>query len=524
MKLHAIVDRRSMIVNLIIFLAIMLVINLCSLFVFQRFDLSRGHVYSLGKASKQAVKGLKDKVVIRAYFSKELPGELADAQRYTKDLLTEYQVYSKGKLSFEFVNNADPTKFMDDAKDNGMNPLSANVLSKDKWEQRLVFMGLSITYLGKTEIIPEIQSTEGLEYQITSKIRKITGTAGRKVAFFAEDIVLPGINMAPAQDRYTGLRDAIGANFKLVQTDLATPLDSDVGVLLFSGVQDSISTIQAYNLDQFIMRGGKAIILQSRNQINAQMNSAWPVDSNIFDMLESYGIYQKDNIVLDANCYRKQYGPYVSIFPFMPMIDHVSPDSPITTKLSQLLLSFPAELDTTKMVPGQKFQYLMKSSYHSGLISGPPYELNFDQFAGRSPEELLTDKPKNLAGLYTGKFNSFFTTMPPTDDPNYKASTDNGTVLFVSDANLLDFALRGADANLVFLLNAIDYLSSDAGLIEIRSRGYEASPLKEGIEPPQRAFVKWVNILLPALLLIGIGFMRATNRREDKKRIETMYE
>jgi gliding-associated putative ABC transporter substrate-binding component GldG len=517
-------DKQGVLVNLAILVGIMVAVNLISLFLFQRFDLSRGHAYSLGKASKKTVRDLKERVVIRAFFSKELPGELADAQRYTRDLLTEYQAYSHGKLTFEFVNNSDPAKFMEEAKDSGISPLSANVLSKDKWEQRLVYMGLVISHLDKTEIISEIQSTEGLEYEITSKIRKLAGVGERKVAFFAQDVVIPGVNLAPPRDQYENLRAAVNDNFQLVQTDLDTPLPSEVGVLLFKGVSDSLSVQQLYNLDQFIMRGGKAIILQSRNNASAKLNGAWPVDSNVFAMLESYGIYQKDNIVLDAKCLRRQYGPYMSIFPFMPMVENFNRDNPITAKLDRILLSYPAEFDTTHMKSGMKYQYLFRSSNHSGEITGPPYDMNFDKFAGRPPEELLTEKSKNLGGIFTGKFTSLFANNPPENDPNFKPYTDNGTVMFVSDTNMIDFALNGADTNLVLLLNAIDYLASDSGLIEIRSRGYEPSPLKEGIEPAQKLFVKWVNILIPSLLLIIIGFMRAGNRREEKKRIETMYE
>ena len=78
--------KRSNLFNIIVFVAIIIFVNLVSRSLFTRIDFSRGKIYSLSKSSKEAVKNLEDRLVVKAYFSKNLPGEIADARRFTQDL------------------------------------------------------------------------------------------------------------------------------------------------------------------------------------------------------------------------------------------------------------------------------------------------------------------------------------------------------------------------------------------------------------------------------------------------------
>jgi len=74
--------RKTNWLNLIIFIAIIVFLNLVSITIFTRMDLSKGKIYSLSKSSKEAVRNLEDRLVVKAYFSKNLPGEFADARRF----------------------------------------------------------------------------------------------------------------------------------------------------------------------------------------------------------------------------------------------------------------------------------------------------------------------------------------------------------------------------------------------------------------------------------------------------------
>jgi len=168
------ISKKSIITNLVIFVAILILVNLVSLSIFTRIDLSKGKVYSLSKASKQVAKNLEDRLVIKAYFSKNLPGEYADARRYTEDLLAEYQAYSKGRLRFEFLDPSDEDGLKEEAGKNQIYPVQMRVVENDKLEIREVYLGLAFLFQDKTESIPLVQNTRGLEYDITKLIKKIT--------------------------------------------------------------------------------------------------------------------------------------------------------------------------------------------------------------------------------------------------------------------------------------------------------------------------------------------------------------
>jgi ABC-type uncharacterized transport system involved in gliding motility auxiliary subunit len=74
-----------------------------------------------------------------------------------------------------------------------------------------------------------------------------------------------------------------------------------------------------------------------------------------------------------------------------------------------------------------------------------------------------------------------------------------------------------------FVQNAVDYLASESALIEIRSRGTEYRPLKE-IPTSARKIVKWINILLPSLLLIIFGILHYRAELKRRKYIGELYE
>ena len=146
--------KNAVITNTIILIAILILLNLVSLSVFTRLDLSKGKVYSLSKASKETAKNLDDRIVIKAYFSKNLPGELADSKRYAEDLLSEYQAYSHGKLRYEFVDPGSEEDLKIEAQKNQIFPVSMRVIENDKFEVREVYLGLAFLYQDKTALLP----------------------------------------------------------------------------------------------------------------------------------------------------------------------------------------------------------------------------------------------------------------------------------------------------------------------------------------------------------------------------------
>jgi ABC-type uncharacterized transport system involved in gliding motility auxiliary subunit len=71
------------------------------------------------------------------------------------------------------------------------------------------------------------------------------------------------------------------------------------------------------------------------------------------------------------------------------------------------------------------------------------------------------------------------------------------------------------------MVNAVDYLSDETGLIDLRTKAVTARPLKE-VDEGRAAFLKWLNFLLPVILIIIYGVIR--NQRNRSLRVKRMEE
>ena len=488
--------------NLIILIAIIVFLNLVSLTLFSRFDLSKGHVYSLSKASKETVRVLEDRLVVKAYFSKNLPGEYADAYRYTRDLLSEYQAYSRGKLRFEFIDPTNEENLKEEARKNQISPVQMRVVENDKLEIREVYMGLVFLYQNKTEAIPLIQNTRGLEYDITSTVKKITAQGMKKLAFFQTEPPppqnIPG--MPPQQEEFGTVRQMLSESYEVNVIDLTQPVTDDVDVLFFTGIKDSLSYDQLYNLDSYITSGGNVLFYQDRINADIQNQTAKPIDSNLFDLLRSYGINIKSNIVADAQCGQVQIQRMQGIFrvmtpvfyPFFPIINNVNKDNLIVKNLDQMQLIFTSEIDTTKIAEGIEFEPLLFTSASSGEVKAPRFDISVNQFMNANLGQMFIDPPKIVSGIYTGSFPSFF----KTGEEDEIIDSPVARILVLPDREFIeDAGAVSVPGNLDFVLNSVDYMASESTLIEIRSRETEYKPLRE-LSNPVRKTVKWLNILI----------------------------
>ncbi len=519
--------------GLIIFLAIIVLVNLVSISIFYRIDLSKGHVYSLSKASKEVVKNLDDRLVIKAYFTKNLPDQLADTRRFVRDLLSEYQAYSHGKLRFEFIDPGDEEKLKREAQKNQIQPVSMRVAEHDQFTVKEVYLGLAFLYEGKTETIPLVQNTQGLEYDITSTIKKITSIGLVKIAMYAKE----DPNVKEMMQRFRGIsnnyqtvREMLSKNYEIQNTDLNDKIKDDVKMLIFAGTKDSLSDKQLYNLDQFVMRGGKLLVFQDRIDANIQNQTANPIKSNIFTLLSSYGIKIKSDIVEDADCnaiqVQRRQGFFSIATPvkYPPLIvaNNVNKKNVIVKNLDQIQLIFASPIDSTGIAKGVKFTPLIYSSNHSDLITGPRYNISYMNFMRKDLESMLQGGPYILAAMYQGKFKSYF--ADNADYKDAKKESENSTIIVVGDSDFITELGAGKNpSNIDFCLNSVDYLSGNDILIGLRSREVAYKPLKE-LTPSGRKIVKWINVLLSAILLIIFGILRYKAELKRRKHIGEVYE
>ena len=535
------------------YLAAVVIINLISLNLFFRLDFSKGSVYSLSPSSKTTVRQIEDRMIVKAYFTEKLPPQFASIRRYTRDLLEEYKTASNGRFRYEFINPTDENRLKEEAQRSGVPPVNVQVRENDRIEVREAFLGLVFHYNGKTETIPLVQETRGLEYEITKAINKIASIGMHRVAFFGLTPDMPDDPrmrfFMQQQDKFQNAKESIRQNYELVDAKLTEPIPNDVNTLVFTGVVDSLTTQQIYNIDQFLMKGNSVIFFQDRAMTDLQNQSAVPIQSNIFDLLSHYGVYINDNLVMDANSAQINMQTRQGIFtvntpvhyPFFPIANNVNTHHPIVSQLSQLQFLFVSEIEGSLISPDVNFTPLIFTSDQSSTSPGPYYNIGVHQFMNRDNYmNRLQDGRKVLSALYEGKFTSIFGQNDPGLGSGFITETNNGKIIVL--ANMDFISTTGAaqnPSNMNFLMNAIDYLSNNQALIALRSREVINKPLQiekvvntTGLEPLEaekkmnktRNFIKYTNIILPSLLLILFGLYKIRAEIIRRKRIKEIYE
>jgi ABC-type uncharacterized transport system involved in gliding motility auxiliary subunit len=164
----------------ILYAVVIVLLNVAGLTLFFRFDLTANRIYSLSDASKQAVATLSEPLNIKVFFSKNLPAPHNNTERYLRDLLTEYAAQAGRYFNFTFYNVSQETDMGDQANQNremardyGISPVQIRVMENDELKFKNAYMGLVILHGDLIEKIPAITATDGLEYQLTSAIRKL---------------------------------------------------------------------------------------------------------------------------------------------------------------------------------------------------------------------------------------------------------------------------------------------------------------------------------------------------------------
>ncbi|HMK38220.1 MAG TPA: GldG family protein, partial [Bacteroidota bacterium] len=121
-------------------LAILIALNIISIRIFARFDLTRNSQFTLSEASKSLVRSLDDKVTVRAYFTEDLPAPYNNNRRALLDELNDYRAYARGNFQFEFVDPSGEKGEMD-AQQQGIAPLQVQVIKEDKAQVQRAYMG-----------------------------------------------------------------------------------------------------------------------------------------------------------------------------------------------------------------------------------------------------------------------------------------------------------------------------------------------------------------------------------------------
>ena len=540
----------------LILLLLLIVVN----YIFSQFhfraDLTAEKRYTISEPTKKMLKGLNDKVEVTVLMAGDLPAGFKKLARSTSDMLDEFREIGGNNISFRFErpgDKLDDTARMylyDSLRRLGINPTNVKAQTKEGEgeDQRLVFPGAVISYKDRTVGVDFLQGQnfEGglsslnnaealLEYKLANSIHKITQDTIPLIGYLSG-------NGEPLDYRvYDLIENTLRPNyaFRIIPVDSVAVIPPVFNALMIVKPIRRFSDAQKLKIDQYVMNGGKVIWMI--DNLYASLDSlqrsegqfiAFDLGLNLEDLLFRYGIRINQDLVQDLQSDKipSVIGstggkPQIQTlpWPYFPLLRNTT-NHPIAKNLDYVVAEFPHSLDTVK-ADGIKKTVLLSTSPDARVLHTPA---RVEWASIRNEEDLKTfNKPYiPVAYLLEGNFNSLFAnrisgasadSLSAAGSPFRNATKTANKMIVIGDGDLVMNAISESEgplpmgmnkytkqqyANREFLLNAVEYMVDNSGLLETRGKDYTLRLLDKARYEDNKTSWQLLNILLPILLVI----------------------
>jgi len=544
---------------------IIVVINLAGHFVFKRFDLTADKRYTLSQTSLNIVSEVKEPLYIDVFLEGEFPGEFKKLQTETQQLLEEFKSQNSN-IIFQFVNPLEDEeqkdKTMQSFIERGMIPVNVTVNDKGQQTQEVVFpwavatcgnrsikVPLLKNMMGASTAEKVVSSVQHLEYAFANAINTVSKEKQKKVAVIKGNGELHDILIA---DFVKSVRDNYYIGTFTLDSVAKSPNETlkylkkyDLAVI--AKPTEAFTDEEKEVLDQFIVNGGKTIWLV--DQVNMEMDSlynqtgsnlAFPRDLNLNDMFFKYGVRLHPELIKDLMATpialatgeqgsATQYTQYPWFF--SPMI-YPTTKNPIVSNLDGIKFEFSSPIEPLKN--DIKKTVLLQSSQYSKLV-GTPSEINLKMVSERPEQKDFIGKGNYpVAVLLEGQFHSMYENrVLPFKDNTFKNIGKDNKMIVISDGDVIKNQLDknfqplelGYDkwtnnlyANKEFMMNCVNYLLDDNGLINIRSKEVDLPILDKEKVYANYTYSQIITVAVPIviLLLFGVVFTILRKRKYSK--------
>lgn len=492
--------KKTTLSTILLIAGILLLLNVLSQSFFHRFDLTADKQYTLSNATKNILTDLESPVTVTAYFSEDLPPDLQKIRRDFQEMLVEYSNTSKGMVDYQFVNPNESPETEQEAGQSGIRPVMINIREKDQSKQQRAYLG-AVLKMGdqQPEIIPVISTGSGMEYSLTTSIKKLAVINKPVVG------IVQGHGEPVLQD-LAQVYQSLSILYAIEPVDLGTPDLSRFKAIAMVAPKDSIPPSHFANLDTYMAGGGSLFLGINRVEGNLQDQTGSVVTTGLENWLATKGINVEPSFILDAQCgtvsVQQRQGFFMMNtpvqFPYLPLINSF-PDHPITKGLEQVILPFASPINYTG---GGTFTPFLTSSAKSASSPAPTTFQVVDKQWSASD---FTMSNLAIGGIID--------------------EAGSGRIIVIGDG---DFPVSGQQGrgqsqdNISLMVNSIDFLSDDTGLIELRTKGVATRPIVEeylGEENAgKRSTMKYLNFGLPILLILLYGFIRSQKARNLRMR------
>ncbi|MEZ4840467.1 MAG: gliding motility-associated ABC transporter substrate-binding protein GldG [Flavobacteriaceae bacterium] len=528
---------------ILVFIAL-IAINFAASKLYKRFDLTSDKRYTLSKTTENIVKNLQETAFVNVYLEGDFPAEFKRLQIETKQYLEELSAINSN-IKFRFI---DPIDDAESLIKEGLEPSRLSVQEGGKVSEAVIFPWATIEYKDKKENISLLasqtigsqeeqlqNSIQNLEYAFSDAIHKVTSETKQKIAILKgngelEDIYLAGF-LLKLRQYYTLAPFTLDSVNVHPQKTLEQLTGYDLTII--AKPTEKFSEAEKFTLDQYITNGGKTLWLIDNvtAELDSLMQSGQSVvinkDLNLTDQLFSYGVRINYTIVRDAYSSmirlasgnvgdKAQYQDF--LWPYYPLVTSQN-NHPITKNIDRVNLKFANSIDTLKN--GINKTILLQSSEVSKAV-GTPFIISLEEVAKKPSQEDYNIGNQILGVLLEGSFTSAYNNrVKPFETPIYKEKSSNSKMIVIADGDVIANEIYqgqplqlGIDkwtniryGNADFLMNAINYMLDDTGLLKLRSKTIQLQFLDKQKAYNERTFWQTLNVVIPLALLAIFGII-----------------
>lgn len=544
------------ITNMLLFLGIAVFVNVLAYMFYGEIDLTEEKRFTLTQPTKELLNDLDDVIYVKVLFGGDFPAGIKRLQNEVREMLQDFRGES-GYIEYEFINPYDGDTEtvngrVEELRKDGIVPVNLRIVDVDGTKEIFGYPYAIFNYGGRAFPVDFLENTPGvspdeninnsvrlLEYKFAQAIAKVQKDPSRR-----PNILVTRGHGELIKEQTLDLERSLEQFYNVDTINLSTVTHlptADVALLIVAKPRAPFSEKEKFIIDQYVMNGGKVMWLVDK--LNVGLDSMRRKDYipleyplNLEDMWFKYGFRVNSDLVLDLeNTKIPQIIDGQGTMDLFPWFYHlkVTPrsDHPIVKGLNPINLFFPASIDTVRTKTPVNKTILLTSSDYSRLQL-PPVRLNFE-ILRYDPDPAKFNKGRQpLAVLLEGQFPSLYenrvtegmaTALEQLQlSPRYTSIPTR--MLVVSDGDViknwprsrtgklpplgLNIYERQLYANKPFLINAVEYLLDDAGVIAARSKEVKLRLLDTVRARSEAGWWQTLNVILPLLFLtfFGLGF------------------
>lgn len=554
--------------NLIFVIVGVILLNVLGNYFYKRFDLTQDRRFTLSQAAKNTIATVDSPIVVEVFLKGNFPSEFKRLQVETRQLLEEFESYNSF-IKYRFIDPLENEEGSETIRKKllrlGLNPAQVEVRQSGKitteqvypwalayYNEKTVKIQLLKNQLGTTSEERVNNSIQNLEYAFADGFNKLVHPKERKIA------VLKGngeLDDKFVVDFFKTLKEYYYIAPFTLDSAAVSPLKTlkqlnGFDLIVIANPTEAFTDREKYILDQYTMDGGASLWLIDAVVLNKDSISGndfgYGKELNLSDFFFKYGIRINSDLIKDVYAApivlasgterESQFSRYPW---FYSPLSSSANNHPIVTNIEAVKFEYVSSIDT---LPNNIKKTILLSSSPISKIVGMPVEIDITKEINKNLK-IVNEGPLPfeynsgeipLAILLEGEFSSVYTNrIKPFKIENDKSNGVSTKMIVISDGSLIKNQLRGNRplelgfdkwtntfyGNKEFLLNSVNYLLDDSGLINIRTKKIAIPFLDSQKTVEKRGLWQLVNLLLPLVILAIFGFIYNYYRKRKYSRI-----